>query len=676
MKINPAVLKPHPLLALLPYSAVKRLLADSAVAEYPKGTVLFREGDRCDSIYVIISGRCEAQVACHDGSTQVEEVLGPGDTLGDRAFLNDEPYRFTTVVATHAVLLRIPACELEGIFSKDPRLAGRFSQQVTRRFREDRERPHGSRVRRVVSLLALAPRLDAPAVSHRLAASLRQITGQHVLLLRLSPEGEATALHEWASRGPSLNGSFPFADHVRPQEEGFDELRLPIGPQRSAALSIAPLIGECGRHYDYVLVQVEPTLPDATILQCMIQADLAYLLLQPSMQCLYDFQLLTTALRDEAKSVVQHVKPIVFAEETVGVQDFHDILKRLGLAVHSFAHGFPLSSVPSWPDRRFSLHINRLAREIARCRVGLALSSGGAKGLAHVGVIQVLEEQGIEIDAIAGASMGAYVGSLWAYGLEGPSLEKIAREHEGRWGLFSMVDPVLPPRRGFVSTRRILRRLRRSLGEAHFSDMVRPLRVLATRLDTLERVVFANGVVGETVAASIAIPGICVPVNIDGEDYVDGGVTDPLPVDVLEEMGIERIVAVNVIPTPEKLRLWRNRELEESSGGKRRRSFGRWLKSHVNYFAPGNVLDIMVQAFSGAQMMVAEAATQKADIVLRPVAFDAFWYDFTHPGKYIALGRAAAEEQLPQLLALTKGTPDESAQILPPLAGAISLRAA
>ena len=247
------------------------------------------------------------------------------------------------------------------------------------------------------------------------------------------------------------------------------------------------------------------------------------------------------------------------------VQEFHEILKRLGLAVHSFAHGFPLSSVPTWPDRRFGLHVNRLAREIARCRVGLALSSGGAKGLAHVGVIQVLEEQGIEVDAIAGSSMGAYVGAMWAYGLEGHALEKIAREHEGRWGLFSIVDPVLPPRRGFIRTRRILRRFRRSLGEAHFSDMIRPLRVLATRLDTLERVVFASGVVAQAVEASIAIPGICVPVTIDGEVYVDGGVADPLPVDVLEEMGIERIIAVNAIPTPEKLRYWRDHRLEEST---------------------------------------------------------------------------------------------------------------
>jgi NTE family protein len=605
-------------------------------------------------------------------------VLGPGDTLGDRAFLNDEAHRVTAVVATHAVALRIPAAELEGVFTKNPQVAGRFSQAVTRKLRLHRERPseRGSRVRRVVSLLALAPRMDAPAVGHRLASALRQITRQHVLLLRLSPEGEATAWHEWSRRGPSLDGEFPFAKQVHPQDEGFDELRLPVGPQRDAAEAIAPLISECGRHYDYVLVQLEANLAENTILQAIIQADLAYVMLQPSMQCLYDFQLLSAALAAEARGAVSHVKPIVFAEESVGMQDFHDILKRLGLAVHSFAHGFPLSEAPTWPDRRFALHINRLAREIARCRVGLALSSGGAKGLAHVGAIQVLEEHGIEVDAIAGASMGAYVGSMWAYGLEGTALEKIAREHEGRWGIFSLLDPVLPPRQGFIRTRRVLKRFRRSLGDAHFSDLVRPLRVVATRLDTLERVVFASGEVALAVEASIAIPGICVPITIDGAPYVDGGVTDPLPVDVLEEMGIERIIAVNSIPTPEKIRYWRSHEAELKARQPARGSVGRWLNQRLNYFAPGNVFDTMVQAFVGAQMVVADASAHRADLVLTPVADDAWWYDFTHPAKYIALGRKAAEEQLPQLMALTQGIQNEPPRFSNPLALTAALRAA
>src|SRR6185312_16180602 len=101
------------------------------------------------------------------------------------------------------------------------------------------------------------------------------------------------------------------------------------------------------------------------------------------------------------------------------------------------------------PDS-FTLDIRRLARDISGRLVGLALSSGAAKGFAHIGVIQELEENGIEIDVIAGSSMGAYVGSLWAYGKNGTELEALARELEGRWKLWSLLDPVFPPRRGFL----------------------------------------------------------------------------------------------------------------------------------------------------------------------------------------------------------------------------------
>src|SRR5204863_6208812 len=83
-------------------------------------------------------------------------------------------------------------------------------------------------------------------------------------------------------------------------------------------------------------------------------------------------------------------------------------------------------------------------------KLGLALSSGGAKGLAHIGVIQVLEENGIPIHAIAGSSMGAYVGAVWAYGHDGASMERFAREVEGRWGFLHLLDPVLLPRCGFI----------------------------------------------------------------------------------------------------------------------------------------------------------------------------------------------------------------------------------
>src|SRR5690606_14518453 len=109
----------------------------------------------------------------------------PGDTLGERAFLNGEPHRRTAVVATHCVLLRIPVEELEGLFTKDPKVAGRFSQQIAQRMRVVRNRypDGGKRVRRVASLLTLAPRLDSAAVMQQLGDSLRTISKQRVLVI-------------------------------------------------------------------------------------------------------------------------------------------------------------------------------------------------------------------------------------------------------------------------------------------------------------------------------------------------------------------------------------------------------------------------------------------------------------------------------------------------------------
>lgn len=403
MFIDTDALKPHPLLSLLPVGALERLIADSAIAEYAKGTVLFREGQPCDAIFLIISGRCETRTNGLNGASRVEEVFGPGDTLGERAFLNREPHRHSAIVLTHAVLLRIPGSELHGLCGDDPCFAGRFSQAVIEKPRAVRD----GRVRRVVSLLSLSPRLDADAAIHRLAAALRRITRQRVLVLGLSPAGDATRFEGWRTHQAALGTEFCFARQLHPHDGGFDELRLTAGPEPRDAAAIAPLISHCARHYDFVLLHLHPETPVPATIAGILESDLAFVLLQASTQNLYDFELLMRALGDRARGHSSHVHPILCVEETIAAPEIHAALKQLGHCVHSFARGIPLSGGASGPDHRFDLLINRLAREIARCRIGLALSSGAAKGLAHIGVIQVLEENGIEIDCITGSSMGA-----------------------------------------------------------------------------------------------------------------------------------------------------------------------------------------------------------------------------------------------------------------------------
>jgi hypothetical protein len=114
-------------------------------------------------------------------------------------------------------------------------------------------------------------------------------------------------------------------------------------------------------------------------------------------------------------------------------------------------------------------------------------------------------------------------------------------------------------------------------------------------------------------------------------------------------MGVDRILAVNTIPTPAYLGCCREMEREQAELRPRRAWFLRALNKHLNYFARGNILDNLLHAFYGAQMSVAEAACRQAHLVLRPLACDASWHDFTHPGKYIALGRRVAEEHLDEI---------------------------
>ncbi|MBI3876724.1 MAG: patatin-like phospholipase family protein, partial [Verrucomicrobia bacterium] len=383
-------------------------------------------------------------------------------------------------------------------------------------------------------------------------------------------------------------------------------------------------------------------------------AEMSFCFLQPDTDSYYQFNLLARQLREETKSNASPLKPILCLEESERPEKSTEVAKEIAMPVHAVMRGVRAAANPDEFSSVFGSDLRRVAREIGRCRVGLALSSGAAKGLAHAGVIQVLAENGIEVDVIAGTSMGAYVGALWAFGHNGEFLVEKANELERPGAMWTLIDPVLPPRQGFTRGLGVKRRLMRSIGDVDFSALARPLRVIATNLETLERTVFSSGEVAAAVHASCAIPGICVPVEIGGELYIDGGVSDPLPVDVLREMGIEKIIAVNVIPTSAFLRCSREMIREQAEVKARRWSPLRYLNQQLNYFADGNILDIIQQSILGAQIRNAEEACRSADVVLRPLTCEGHWHDFKHPSKYVALGRRVATEHLDEIKALVK----------------------
>ncbi len=507
---------------------------------------------------------------------------------------------------------------------------------------------------RVVTITSVSDRVPTEFISETFSHTLRAETGSSVLLIHVGCAGGRLSWETWVELNSKVNGEFALGNYLETTEGGVCILRLSQGKPTDREF-LSSLVTHCAAHFQFVVLHPRSDVPLPVLLQCFLQSDRSFLLLQPRPEDLYSRDLLLREVRNLPQADSLNLRTIACREK--GEQCLNDLLKGLGDELQGFIHGCPKAitaqGLRRWPDRDFNSDIRRLAREVGHRRVGLALSSGGARGFAHIGVIQVLEENGIEVDVVAGCSMGSYIGAVWAAGYDGVAMERQARELEHRWGLFDLIDPFILPRQGFLRGEKVKQRLKRAIGDVHFSELVRPLRIVATHLACLDRVVFSSGEVAAAVHASSAIPGACVPVEVDGELYIDGGIADPLPVDVLQEMGIERIIAINTIPTPAYLRsrLVLDRE-RDSRRDKKTHPIKGFINRYLNYFAPGNVLDTILRSFNGAQMQVAEHACQYADVVVRPLSLDGRWHDFRHPGKYIAIGRRAAEEHLEEIKAL------------------------
>ncbi|MHB8170014.1 MAG: patatin-like phospholipase family protein [Thermincolia bacterium] len=174
-------------------------------------------------------------------------------------------------------------------------------------------------------------------------------------------------------------------------------------------------------------------------------------------------------------------------------------------------------------------------------KVGLALGGGGARGLAHVGVLKVLVEERIPVDFIAGSSMGAIIGALFACGVEPVFMERLLPQlRQINWRDFTV------PRMGLMSGNRVLEMFKIITGNKTFAQTKIPLAVVATDLTKGERVVINEGLLAEAMRASSAVPGVFQPVCCGEQVLVDGAVIDRVPIGVVREMGAEVIIAVDV----------------------------------------------------------------------------------------------------------------------------------
>ena len=194
-----------------------------------------------------------------------------------------------------------------------------------------------------------------------------------------------------------------------------------------------------------------------------------------------------------------------------------------------------------------------------RPKVGLALSGGGARGLAHIGVLKVLEREEIPVDFLAGTSMGGVIAAGYAAGLSTTTMEKEALRMSHITYLMNLFD-ISFPKMGLVEGKKVQEYFYRHLGDVTFDELRIPLALVAVDLETGEEVILREGRVAEAVRATISMPGVFAPFRLNGRLLVDGGVLNAVPADVVRQMGAEVVIAVDVSAELEETTIFREAE--------------------------------------------------------------------------------------------------------------------
>ena len=290
--------------------------------------------------------------------------------------------------------------------------------------------------------------------------------------------------------------------------------------------------------------------------------------------------------------------------------------------------------------------------------IGLALGSGAAFGLAHIGVLHVLERERIPISILSGASIGALVAAMWGIGLAAREIESISEELKRKLNIMRLLDFTFPIS-GILAGKRLKRFLRSILGDRTFDDLKIPVKIMAYDLANRETITIDKGRLLDAVYKSVAIPGIFQPIMEEGRMIVDGGTLDPVPVDVLFKSGATKVIAVNVLPGPRNI-YERNMALKELAKEEknvlRQGSLDEKICVYLTrffrkIFTP-NIFDVIMTSMQAMEYSIAEISCCKADISLHPVLSDATSTDFHLVKQFVKTGEEETLRYIDKIRAL------------------------
>jgi predicted acylesterase/phospholipase RssA/CRP-like cAMP-binding protein len=460
------------------------------------GEWLFRQGDPGDAAYLVVSGRLRAVTGAGEGE-RVRNEMGAGETIGEMALLSDDVRSASVHAVRGSQLVRLSRAAFDRLTEEHPEALRRIAGFVVDRLR------HAERG------LARAPLASIAVVGAHPDVGI----GDFVRLL---------------TRAIGTLGSVERIDRARVDAELGRAGSADARDDEAAGIRLSRWLSERDAASRFVIHQADPSFTPWSE-RALRQADHVLVVARAS--------------DGPAPGAVEARLPELWrsgrAPRTSLVLLHPPDARPRGTARWLAARAV---------DRHFHVRegrdddVARLARLLTGKAVGLVLGGGGARGFAHLGALRALEEAGVPIDFVGGTSIGAIIAAGPALGLDAAEALDTCRRRFS--GLFDVTLPLV----SLLAGRRIGRNLEAVLGEADIEDLLLPYFCVATNLSRAQAVVHQRGPLFRAVRSSISLPGVLPPVTIDGDVYVDGGLLDNLPIEVMASLCGGPVVAIDVSP--------------------------------------------------------------------------------------------------------------------------------
>ncbi len=675
------LVKQIPIFNKLHWFELQKIARNAVVQEYKKGEIIRREGDPADYFYCLISGRLQAYTLNPADQKDNVEFIHRGMHFGIISVFTGENHSLNFEAINDSVVLKIDKDDFHALLKSVPQLAIEFNQSLSRRIRSQVKGTKSIFESTIISIYSPQKGTGSSTYAINLALNLEKETKKKVILVNIhtiqnqdddqpapvgetAPElGRAIDIRDVAGDPERIFGSISKTDiKIDVLNVAFDAKDAALKKQ------ISPLVSTLVGAYHYVIVDL-PNDMDDFVLETLNQSDMVHLVAADRRK---DLELirnvierLKSAFKENYRMEKFHV--IIRSAHNHMYLSYEEINKAINFNVYTVLPQIEPSQIKTDihskgivihqfdENSEYTKSVKRIARQIGGVMVGLVLGGGAALGVAHVGVIRVLEEENIPIDVVVGSSMGALIASLWAIGKNAAELEIVAREFEKRENMLKLFDPIFPID-GLVAGHAITRWLKKHLGNSTFYNTRIPLKIVAYDLIRREELVIEDGSLADAVRKSISIPGVIRPIKIRDQIIIDGGVLNPLPTNVLARRGIKKIIAVNVLQSPEDTSAGfdlEQRQLREQEKIPFSKAPWQFIVFRISRFFSriiyGNISDVIVRSLQACEYVIAEQSAQQADVVIHPNLVGINWFELHRVDELLKSGEDATRQLLPKI---------------------------